>query len=394
MIRQTWTYLRLLLICIACILVLSACSKDEAEDVRETPKPMLRIYVYDPENPINIRGNVGDVTQLNQQESKITNLQIWVFESATGDIVGYLNPSQLEIPTPLGRVYMMAVSDEFAANKPDVDVYVAANIKEANCGISFDENTTREELQEALLENGISKGKSDYFGLNSLTMSVPDEGLPMTGLIKNQPIYGESPVLRVGDGESISTVKLVRAVSRLRFVFSRSNENDTPVRINNIVLSSGRIPTQEYLFLEDAYDNTKRNCHIVPYYEIGVTSLLSSPFADIAGNSDPRDYAYTDQTAQKYENLIASGITNNELTAHGPIYFRESDRILTGAVTYKVGDEAEKFVNFVMQEAGDFARNHTWIVYGYFSSGDKLEIVNVFVKSWNEEIVSHEFYNW
>lgn len=387
-------HIQLLLLCTLCVWLLSACSKDSAEAVEEVLKPMLRIYVFNPDSPMNIRGNVGDVPNYTLTESKITSLQIWVFESATGDLVGYLNPSQSELPTESGQVYLMAVTDEFAANKPDVDVYVAANIKDENCGVHFDENTTRDELDDAVLENGTASLKGDYFGINNITTSVPDEGLPMTGLIKNQPIYGESPVLRVGDGEHIATVKLVRAVSRIRFIFSRSSENDVPVRINDIKLGSGGLPTQEYLFLEDAYDNTKRNCRVNPVYETVLASLLSSPFADIATNSSPRDYAYVDQTAQEYEDLIASGLSKGELTAYGPVYLRESDRRLTGAVIYKVGDEEEKFVNFSMQDAGDFARNHTWIVYGYFSNGDHLEIVNVYVKSWNEEIVTHSVYNW
>ena len=48
-----------------------------------------------------------------------------------------------------------------------------------------------------------------------------------------------------------------------------------------------------------------------------------------------------------------------------------------------------------MTEAGDFSRNHTWIVYAYYEgAGDKLQIVTVYVKEWDDGNFDYVVYNW
>jgi hypothetical protein len=48
-----------------------------------------------------------------------------------------------------------------------------------------------------------------------------------------------------------------------------------------------------------------------------------------------------------------------------------------------------------MKTAGDFSRNHTWIVYAYFVSSGDLVLGIVEVKDWGtSENTSQSVYNW
>jgi hypothetical protein len=107
-------------------------------------------------------------------------------------------------------------------------------------------------------------------------------------------------------------------------------------------------------------------------------------------------YAYQPGTnAQEYENLIASGIESEELTQVGPFYLNESDKKLTGVITYQATGEEEKTATFTMSDAGDFSRNHTWIVYAYFVSSGDLVMGIVEIKDWgSSENTSQSVYNW
>lgn len=58
----------------------------------------------------------------------------------------------------------------------------------------------------------------------------------------------------------------------------------------------------------------------------------------------------------------------------GPIYLRESDKQLAGTISYSIAGVAQEPVTFQMQQAGDFGRNHTWIVYAYYAGAGKLQV--------------------
>lgn len=373
-----------------------ACSGDKDADVIKNP--VLRIYVYAPSNPVHTRANNGDVTAT-AAEKEIHSLQIWVFEHETGDLVGYLSPVQISVLNTNGQdSYELAVSKDFAARKPSVDVYVLANCSQANCGSRFSVNTTRAELDAAQIGND---GANDFFGLTTLRSSVDvNEGLPMSGVLKEQPIYGESPVLRVGTSEKLATVRLVRAVSKVRFVFGRAEDAEKTLNILSISLDDYMIPTAQYLMLDVPY-TTGREFRISPLagrtdadYEAGVTTLIGSRL-DVAACETPENYCYVSgQNAQTYENLIDSGIANGDITSGGLFYLRESDRKLCGTIRYQVEGEEPAEARFSMVDTGDFSRNHTWIVYAYYRGGDDLHLVTVYVKQWDEATVDYSVYNW
>ena len=47
-----------------------------------------------------------------------------------------------------------------------------------------------------------------------------------------------------------------------------------------------------------------------------------------------------------------------------------------------------------MGAAGDFTRNHTWIVYGYFLGSGTLMLNSVVLKDWEDDPESDIIYNW
>ena len=388
------------------MLLLIACSGDSGSTDAKQPA-VINVYVFAPDKPIITRGDIGEVDPINndESESKITTLQIWVFEHNTENLISYYSPESVtNLNNDAGATYQLSTSNAFtdAETKPKVDVYVVANVTAANTGITLGERITRTALEAALISG-------DYFGLNTLTNKVPDAGLPMSGVLRGVSVTGSAPVYK------ISNVTLTRTVSKIRFVFSREKvepETDAnKVKINSIKLGAEMIPTQEYLFLETGENapafhvgsyGTDDAKEFLPIVENQVQAL-----PDIAQNEDPMAYSYqAGQDAQEYENLINSGLTKTvkndqnedvlapELTQVGPFYLRESGKLLTGSITFQRGEDGTTAKpTFKMHTAGDFSRNHTWIVYAYYSASGMVA-VTVVVKDWNDVQQSYEVVNW
>lgn len=377
------------LLCSMLTVLFSACSSsDAAEGPKEAThqQPQLAIYVYAPEqaaakrNGAQTRADVGEVNPVTD-EGTIKSLQIWVYESESGAYVGYFSTEDVAaLNSGQGTTYQLPVTDEFAAAKPDVNVYVMANMTNGNYGsAALGENSSR----EALL-NG-ARIIVYFFGLGELIRNVPSAGLPFSGMLTAQSVVGDAPTLRVGTTSAVSTVQLTRAVSKLRFVFAKATGQET-VRITSIKMSAGMIPDEEYLFKTPTSMT----------YNTAESELLKDPITDIAETADPTLYLYTDQSAQAYENLIneAANKQPKEVTVEGPIYLRASDRQLAGTITYTIGGGAEQTVPFAMQQAGDFGRNHTWIVYAYYGGSGNLQVQSLYVKDWSIKEVNHDLYNW
>lgn len=372
------------------LLMTGACSSsdEEGQESGADKKPvMLAIYVYAPEQAAaaqkkaaQTRGDVGEVDANPAAEGEIKSLKIWIYESESGDSVRYFETKDVAaLNQGQGTTYQIPVSDDFAKNKPDVDVYVMANVTNANCGVETDKNTERDEL---MTEAKIVESK---FGLSPLTTEVPTDGLPMAGKLTTQPVVGDAPALRVGRLNAVSTVPLTRAVSKIRFVFAKTT-GQPKVSITSITMNAGMIPDEEYLF------TTPQSMT----YNANAGELLSSPIDDIKQTADPTDYIYFNQDAQEYENLINTAASKEtpEVTVRGPIYLRESDKQLAGTITYTIDGGEPQSVGFQMQQAGDFSRNHTWIVYAYYAGSGKLQVQTVYVKDWSTKEISHNVYNW
>ena len=373
-------------------LMLMACSSSgEVEKTPQEEEPtMLSFYVYAPEHPIVTRGNAGE-SDASDDEARVNSLQIWVFEheyddlSENGKLVAYYEPTSTDnLNNAQGDVYQVPVSRSFADRRPRVDVLVLANVTTDTHGKKYDKDTSREELQKAVLDN-------NHFGTDALKNSVPPDGLPMSGVLLNQPVTGEKPVLRIGtDYSEMATVRLVRMVSKLRFVFSSLKGSD--VRITGITIDAGLIASEEFLFLNGPY--TGRNTNVSQYW--GSEATLLAPSVGVNGTTNPLDFIFIEgvESPQEYESRINTAVAENKATSIGPYYLHESDKLITGKVKYKVGDGADKTAEFKMAEAGDFSRNHTWLIYAYY--GDAVLNFNVVdVNSWTDrDVRNHDVYNW
>lgn len=380
------------------MLLCLACGSDNGGD-EPTPAPpstpdpgvkqpsQLDIYVYTPERPVVTRADEVMV-EPEEEEKAIHNLDIWVFvaedktvsdESMTkGELVGHISP-QVGADFEGGK-YQMTVSERFSTVVPKVDVYVAANVRAGNTGISL-----TAESAPAILTDAQITGRS--FGLSSpMVTTVPREGLPMSGVLKAASITGSAPVLSVAE-----SVKLVRTVSKVRFLFCRTEVQN--LRIFDIRFDDDIIPDAEYLFLSEPWSNGK--------YRVGTVYAASaslSPLQDainIPVCEYPAKFAYTGElTGDDYEALINSGVAGGELGQVGRFYLRETDKRVTGTIRYRIDDGADKTAIFQMGGAGGFTRNHTWIVYGYFAGKEGLEISTVTVNPWDDQQSEHPVYNW
>ena len=391
MIKNRHIYLLQWLLCSILTVLLPACSSGDAEGGGASHKQMkLAIYVYAPEQAATApkaaqtRADEGQVDAITG-ESTIKSLQLWVYESGTGNDVGYFSTDDVaSLNEGVGTTYQIPVSDDFASRKPNVNVYVMANVTNANCGVGTLNKETKETAHPALLDG--AKITTGYFGLEQNTRTIPDDGLPFAGKLTASSVVGDAPTLRVGTLSAVSTVQLTRAVSKLRFVFAKTT-GQPKVKITSIKMNTGMIPDVEYLFQTPASMT----------YNLEAKELLLDDIDDIAATADPTQYLYLGQDAQEYENLINEAANKQpkpEVTVEGPIYLRESDKQLAGTISYSIAGVAQEPVTFQMQQAGDFKRNHTWIVYAYYAGAGKLQVQSLYVKDWSTKEKNHELYNW
>ena len=224
----------------------------------------------------------------------------------------------------------------------------------------------------------------------------------MSGVLKDQRIAGTSPVFRVGTDQKLSNVQLVRAVSKMRFVFCKSSTNNDDVAVNSISLNGSVLPKEEYLFLTDDYSKVTPKWHIKDSGYEDATTLLTIPSGTtIKENDDPNAYSYDgNMTGQAYEDLINQGVTEDKLSDLGTFYLRESDKALAGIINYSIipygttTPNEKKSTAYAMKKEGDFSRNHTWIVYGYFVTNGDLQLNVVELKAWESSEADREIYNW
>ena len=424
------------------VMLLTACHSDDKEEIINPDEDCyLDIYVYAPDHPIVTRADVGNI-KARKEEFDVHSLQIWVFKSSTGDLVGYLNAGEDGIPIRLNetnqQVFRMKVEKSFANTPEAVDVYVVANAAsfgnavyvpdgEGYTSTTLAGNTTRAKLNNALF------GKidnDDYFGTTNL-YGIADlaSGLPMSAVLKNQAIVGKFPTLRIGTESQIATLHLTRAVSKLRFVLCRikeqsSSSTKTLTSINSIKLNGNMIPEKTYL-MPGTYNYSSYVSGDITFEDGDFVNHKLMP-DKIPQVVNPLVYTYETQTAQDYENLIDAAVERDldKLKAYGQAknidevknltaddllqlkqlgltYLRESDKQLAGTISYTYNDNGTpqtEEVTFSMAAAGDFLRNHSWIVYIYYMDSKiyTLTVTYVGMKEWvsDGQPESPYFYNW
>ncbi len=388
--------LRLISLLALCALTLGGCLRDPLT-YPAGPSLLVRVYIPD---AVLTRAETGTHTAL-ASERTVSSLQIWVFRAGattSAGLIGYktLDPDALAA-TGLGigspARFSIAIDKALLEEDPRTNVDVYAVVNGESAGFTIDKfpsaagdwaKVTPEQLSAFVLDENL-------FGVTNLVTEVPAAGLPMAGIIKNEPMTGDFPVL------SISTVELTRAVSKLRFIFCQMTEAGTPVdefHITGISLQ-GQIGRREKLFTDQVYST---HTYLTKLYDsegyVALDKSWSGPsLPSPANNPAPGDYLYTaGMDAQTYEDLITDGINGGVLTQWGLTYFRETDTQLHGEISYTVGTGAAKrtkTTSFTMKDPGDFTRNHSWTVYCYFIGG-RL-VVQPTVLPW---IAGHDRYTY
>ena len=356
-------------------LVLTACKRDY---IPHKTEQALSITIEFPAVPDEVsKADVGEVPATSL-ENAIYDLSIWVFEhEKTNDVhmpVAHFSTNEAsELPSAGGvRKYSLEVEREVALRKPNVDVFVLVN--KASINSILNDDSSWEDLNNAVF------GGSNYFSPSkpvtseSIVKAVADKtykGLPMSGVGKDLKIEGEEPYF------SIPTVSVGRAVSKLRFFFCQmktENNTDEVFKIDKIELDGDQIASEEYVFSEDAY-------HIVPNKYVKDAIVTDCSKKELKSNDTPELYSYAGQDGPSYQRLVDEAIKADKISDMGTYYLRESDKALTGTVYYSItksGITSYKEMSFSMAHSGDFARNHTWTVYGYFISNRTLQLaVNV-----------------
>ena len=402
------------------MLLCTACGGSDSEPVgggvnNKPTTHQLQINIFTPEHPVVTRSE-EPVLVNSYADENVNSLDVWVFVSGekptthfpAEKVVGHLS---LDIANPssfVGGTYQMSVNEDFVNELPKVNVYVTANVKPSNTGITLTASSSDDALENATLSGG-------YFGLTpSLTTQVPIEGLPMSGVLKDQVINDAStPLLKIKD-----PVTVVRAVSKIRFIFSRSDTGETDqLHIKSISLDANMIPAEEYLFLNGPYDYTNNRSNIKGSNYLDAQTLATGlESITIPASTYPARYAFDPDPnnsaqlkGQDYEDLIDKGLTGHytegvyskgqpyELVELSRFYLRESNQKLKGRIYYTIGNGGEgwpKYTEFEMTSAGDFTRNHTWIVYGYFTGKETLTISSIDVTEWDQKNTGHDIYNW
>ena len=402
-----WLFMSMLMLC------LTACSSSDGDDENyinpETSgnqlgnaPTMLYIYVYSAETPLVTRTYEGEVSSVGN-ESTLYSIKIWVFTHDTHKLIGYYSPDATPgLDASKSKEPIQVTIDETYAqtdpsDRENVDVYVLGNVTAESCNVTLDETSTPDVLEQALMAKTTTPTTNDPFGVTSPVRGVPaDIGLPMSGVLRNQPVTGSAPVLRLGNGSEPATVVLHRIVSKLRFAFSKKNGSET-VRINSIKLNSLMIPKSEYIFMTEALPYNGHRCRIKSDdgYDESTPKLLDAPLEDVASCEHPVIYAWGNNetlSPEQYEAQIEDGASNNYLTQRC-FYLRESDKKLEGEIKYQIGEGVEQTATFSMVDNNGFSRNHVWTVYAYPAEA-RLHIVVADIAPWDIFEKDYDFYNW
>ena len=339
--------------------------------------PTLNIYLF-MEQQAYTKADVGPVSAISDAEKDIHSLQIWVFDHSTGEQIAYIEPDFHNDILKNGQeerystmIKRTVASQATAAGGLEVDVYVLANAESAGLtgANALGSGSTRDQLNAAVIT-------AEKFGTSALTTGadIVSKGLPMS-CVATKTMTGADLQFQ------IETVALTRAVSKVRFVFCQQEGSGiTNFTLTGLRFREEMIPVSEYVFNNSGnpYKTSTDFVNDVTSFPVGGVTLPLCTDCSIY-------FKNVSQSAQDYETMLNNAVSANPpgLSQVGPFYFRESGKQIVGEIAYSYTFENtthNKTVTFTMTDAGDFARNHSWIVYGYFI-GERLNIYTC-VKQW------------
>ena len=367
---------------------------------------MVSLYIPD---ILPTKAQTGPVSALDF-EKRIFTLQVWAFLSEDGSFVSYRSfdnrLSETGLPNTTITRFGMPLSPEMfevLTGGAAVDVYAVANAAAAT-DVALDENTPRSVLAGLALSG-------DYFGVSPLTtaqtQAIEERGIPMTGVIKGATVTGGYPVLY------ITSLTLTRVVSKIRFVFCQqevpASETQPARPVNSAceILSISfdgtdngkdcQIGASEKLFTTQKHPVSNTLFDIgdedPPLYAPLKATISGTPLIandDLARAEDPevfgfRSSGYENETAQQYENRLDGLLLQDPAKPNsqiGPIYLRETDKPISGTITYRVSENGSpETVSFSMG-SDVLSRNHSWILYAFFAQETKTLQLRIVVQPW------------
>ena len=417
----------------AATLLATACSEIDDDQLQQEQTVPVTFYLRSA-GP-NTRAT-EDIKTGTDAENAIHSAKVWLYQSAytegttTHDplLLGYQDASFSG--TANVREITINIPKAVADAGRKLDVYAIANTASVGLG---EMNAGSNEAPKTF-DNVYLAGTN--FTPKTLTASpgVPNEGLPMSQIAKNQDIIPSG----TGAPYTLNKIDLVRAISKIRFAFARTT-GLVDVEVTGIEVNGNIIPKKERIFPnQDAtnygeYDNITYNgdryTNIVKtgtdatdyeqaklIYDNSATAgdftATLIPYDLIQQFTDPRYQTFAEKssrenyTAAQYDAFITNSVIGNAYNFD--TYLRESDRPVTGKIYFRLSnDGAVKSIDFSTaapsgsDTSEDFARNHIYTVYAWFEGTEmKLRVEarkwNTFTENFNfsENVVVTEQIEW
>lgn len=337
-------------------LLLVSCRSDAPEPLWS--KPSITISVRIPAETAT-KAVIGEIPSY-QEEKNIHRMQIWVFRHSDRQLIGYLEPEVNNLYSGATQQYSLFIEESVARAAPKVDVFVLANGE----GLALYRDTAMDDLKQVSISG-------DNFGTVNPVSEVPDEGLPFSGMAEDLEMMGSYPVLNVG------TVTITRTVSKVQLLLCRQDGVLSDSFSLEGIRLNGLIGAAERVFTTATLDGSGTGSRLFDIMDGSYSSLNYEiePPENIPANSFPSDFCYRSEghqteSAGEYANRIYAALSDKRLVSAGRFYFRETDKKLSGTISYRVGSGGTlKTSAFEMDAEGDFIRNHCWFVYAYFLGG-------------------------
>ena len=385
----------------------------------------------------------GQIPIQNANESSLRDLWIWLFNGdATVGVPRHKTPTN-------DTVSISIPSSIIQGNVTQLSIYAVGN----GPSIEFDGRTvsTPTQLQQVVISDDT---KDKGFGKTFVTPSYLDsKGLPMSyrGTVdisflkygftadqiafvrtqaQNAQVKDNDYVLNGSSGLAVSEaqasyltgktsirtwtdldkllcpkVELIRAVSRLRFLFAKETDLEKTVNIDRIQIgvvnptqttTELQYPEKSYLFprsFDTTYVNNftwsgspllADNGFLVVDYPMNLRSD-----SQVIDNSIYPPKSPQEMTAAEYEQFLGIKWGGSKQTGLLTCYLRESSRPIQGVIHYTVNkglpSEKSDQVTFDLSTVSPqgFCRNLSNLVYAYFDSGKRKLVVDVSVLPWN-----------
>ena len=339
------------------------CSELEQDPEALMSSP-LTIYLQTPGEQFT-RAYLGDVNAVSGEET-LHSLRVWLFDNTNGQLLDFQSPETV------GSSVTMNLPQYIVNQDRTVDVYVIGNAESA--GLTDLTNAMTREQLEALMLTGTA------FTPTGKTQAVPATGLPYSQIKENWQVTENKAVKT-----NLETINLTRAVSKVRFAFARQRFLGG-VEVTGIKINGGAIAEEEKIFPLQSTDNYTApfngdaECNITADKYLAdallygsdatgtdatVSALIATTAITELDEPEKSVYAESGMEPQAYDTYIDATVGSKYLT-----YLRESDKQLTGSIYYRTKADGEILkADFTMDAADDFVRNHSWIVYAYFSGG-------------------------